>query len=45
MLKGLAADRHAQGDSRRLNLGALLRRVHLTGPVTRVELADRKSVV
>lgn len=40
MLKDLAADRHAQGDTRRRNLGALLRRVHLGGAVSRVELAD-----
>ncbi|GAB3068630.1 ROK family transcriptional regulator [Micromonospora schwarzwaldensis] len=40
MLKDLAADRHAQGDTRRRNLGALLRRVHLDGAVSRVELAD-----
>lgn len=40
MLKDLAADRHAQVDTRRRNLGALLRRVHLGGAVSRVELAD-----
>ncbi len=40
MLKDLATDRHAQVDTRRRNLGALLRRVHLEGAVSRVELAD-----
>ncbi|PTA47197.1 ROK family transcriptional regulator [Micromonospora sp. RP3T] len=40
MLKDLAADRHAQVDTRRRNLGALLRRVHLGGAASRVELAD-----
>ncbi|WBB75140.1 ROK family protein [Micromonospora sp. WMMD1128] len=44
MLKDLAADRQAQGDTRRRNLGALLRRVHLGGPASRVELADRMGV-
>ncbi|MEU4438418.1 ROK family transcriptional regulator [Micromonospora chalcea] len=44
MRKGLVADRHAQGDGRRANLGALLRRVHLAGPVTRVELAEWMGV-
>ena len=36
----LAVDAHAQGDTRRRNLGALLRRVHLGGAASRVELAD-----
>lgn len=40
MLRDLAADRHVPGDSRRRNLGALLRRVHLGGPVSRVGLAE-----
>ncbi|WP_091060079.1 ROK family protein [Micromonospora humi] len=40
MLRDPAADRHVPGDSRRRNLGALLRRVHLGGPVSRVGLAD-----
>ncbi|MFI5832687.1 ROK family protein [Micromonospora sp. NPDC051300] len=40
MPKGLSTDRGAPGDSRRRNLGALLRRVHLAGPVSRVGLAE-----
>ncbi|MFI2712996.1 ROK family protein [Micromonospora sp. NPDC018662] len=44
MLRDLAADRHAPGDSRRRNLGALLRRVHLGGPVSRVGLAEWMGV-
>ncbi|WP_089157356.1 ROK family transcriptional regulator [Micromonospora sp. NBS 11-29] len=44
MLKDLAADRHVPGDSRRRNLGALLRRVHLGGPASRVELAEWMGV-
>ncbi|MFG1678175.1 ROK family protein [Micromonospora sp. NPDC049282] len=44
MLRDLAADRHVPGDSRRRNLGALLRRVHLGGPVSRVGLAEWMGV-
>ncbi|MEU1969166.1 ROK family transcriptional regulator [Micromonospora sediminicola] len=44
MLNGLAVDRPPAGDSHRRNLAALLRRVHLGGPVSRVRLAEELSV-